>query len=334
MSLRTPICDLLEIDVPIIQAGMGGVAGPELAAAVSAAGGLGVIGMTGRGAEGARGCIEKVRLRTSRPFAVNLILDYDIEEELEASLAAGAPLISLFWGDPAPYAARIHDAGARLMMSVGSVDAAKQAADIGADVIVAQGWEAGGHVHGSVACLPLIPQVVDAVAPLPVVASGGIADGRGLAAVMALGAQAAWIGTRFLAAEETDIHPHYQSRVLAAGPGDTVYSPDLYDVGWPNAPHRVLRNSTFEAWEAAGRPPAGKRPGEGETVARGGEGAEFVRYQAVSAHSGLEGDIEAMALWAGQGVGLVRRRQPAAEIVAEIVAEAEAVIKGLGGLRA
>ncbi len=141
-------------------------------------------------------------------------------------------------------------------------------------------------------------------------------------------AQAAWIGARFLAAEEAVTHPHYQSRVLAAEASDTHYS-TFYDVGWPDAPHRVLRNSTIDAWDKAGRPPPGSRPGEGEIIVGAGEDDRVVRYETVSARKDYQGDVEAMPLWAGQGVGLVRRRQPAAEIVAEIVAEAEAVIAGL-----
>jgi nitronate monooxygenase len=146
--------------------------------------------------------------------------------------------------------------------------------------------------------------------------------------VLALGAQAAWIGTRFLAAEEAVTHPHYQSRVLAAEVSDTYYS-KLYDFGWPDAPGRVHRNSTIDACEAAGRPPTGRCPSEGETIAGAGEDDQVVRYEAVAARKDYQGDVEAMPLWAGQGVGLVRRRQPAAEIVAEIVTEAEAVIAGL-----
>lgn len=326
--MRTPICDLLGIRVPIIQAAIGGITCPELASAVSNAGGLGTIAMTGRGADGAQAAIERTRALCDRPFAANFVLAYDVEVEIAASLDAGVPLISFFWGDPKPYIHRIRNSGAKLMMSVGSVEEAKRVADAGADVIVAQGWEAGGHVRGNVATLPLVPRVVDAVAPLPVVAAGGIADGRGLAAVLALGAQAAWIGTRFLAAEEAGSHPHYQSRILAAEAADTYYS-TLYDVGWPDAPGRVLRNSTIEAWEKAGRPPPGSRPGEGETIVAAGSDDQVVRYEAVSARKDYQGDVEAMPLWAGQGVGLVRRRQPAAEIVAEIVAEAEAVIAKL-----
>lgn len=329
--MRTPICDLLDIEVPVIQAAIGGVTCPQLAAAVGNAGGLGTIAMTGRGAKGTAKAIEETRALSNRGFAANFLLSYDVEHEIAASLDAGVPWISLFWGDPAPYVERVHAAGAKLMMSIGSVDEAKRAADAGVDVIVAQGWEAGGHVRGTVANMALIPRVVDEVAPLPVVAAGAISDGRGLAAALALGAQAAWIGTRFLAAEETFNHPDYRARLLKAEASDTYYT-TLYDVGWPDAPHRVLRNSTVEAWEKAGRPTTGNRPGEGDEIVQADAAEKFVRYEPVAARRSFRGDIEAMPLWAGQGVGLVNRTQPAGEIVREIVAEAEAVIAGLARL--
>lgn len=328
--MRTTLCALLGIDAPIIQAPIGGITCPELAAAVSNAGGLGTLALTGQGPDGVRRTVERLRALSDRPFAANFLLPYDVDRELEASLEVGVPLVSLFWGDPSPHVARVHGAGARLIMTVGSVDEARRAADAGCDVIVAQGWEAGGHVRGTVATLALVPQVVDAVSPLPVVAAGGIADGRGLAAVLALGAQAGWIGTRFLAAEEAAIHPHYRSRILAARAEDAVYG-TLFNVGWPNAPHRVLENSTMREWEAAGRLPPGSRPGEGAAVATRASGKHIVRYEAASPRYDHEGDIEAMSLWAGQGVGIVQRVQPAAGIVAEIMAEADAVVAALAG---
>jgi NAD(P)H-dependent flavin oxidoreductase YrpB (nitropropane dioxygenase family) len=169
------------------------------------------------------------------------------------------------------------------------------------------------------------------VDPTPVVAAGGIADGAALAAVLAAGAAGAWIGTRFLAAEEAAIHPSYRERLFAADETSTFYS-SLFDVGWPNAPHRVLRNATVEAWEAAGRPAPGARPGEGEAVAQGPHGGPMLRYQSATPGVGASGDIEALSLWAGQGVAQVRRVQPAADIVREIVADAEAAVARLGGL--
>jgi NAD(P)H-dependent flavin oxidoreductase YrpB (nitropropane dioxygenase family) len=176
--------------------------------------------------------------------------------------------------------------------------------------------------------MPLVPATVDAVAPVPVLAGGGIADGRGVAAALALGAQGAWIGTRFLLADEAAIHDGYRELLLDAGTSDTVHS-SLFDIGWPDAPHRTLRNSTYDAWESAGRPAAGDRPGEGEAVAQKPDGAPVVRYASQTPSRGIDGDVEAMSTWAGQGVGLARRVQPAAEIVRELVDEAEAVLARL-----
>src|SRR4029077_9136932 len=130
----------------------------------------------------------------------------------------------------------------------------------------------------SVATLPLVPAVVDAVAPVPVIAAGGIGDARGGAAVLALRAQAAWLGTRFLLAEEAPVHPEYRRRLLDASETEARWYPDLYDVDWPGAAHRALRNATAQAWQAAGCPPPGSRPGEGETIARAADGAPVVRY--------------------------------------------------------
>jgi nitronate monooxygenase len=236
-------------------------------------------------------------------------------------------VISLFWGDPAPYVEACHRAGALVLVAVGSVSEARHAAAAGVDVVVAQGWEAGGHVRGAISTLALVPRVVDALSPLPVLAGGGIADGRGLAAVLALGAAGAYVGTALLAAGEAAVHPHYRARLLAATEADTVHT-DLFDGGFGREPHRALRNSTFAAWEAAGRPPPGQRPGEGETIARSPRGP-ILRYHATVAREDVEGDVEAMPLWAGQGVGLVAQVRPAAEILADMAAGAEAALGGL-----
>ncbi|HST25842.1 MAG TPA: nitronate monooxygenase [Gaiellaceae bacterium] len=326
--MRTPVCDLLGLDVPIAQAPMGGASCPALAAAVSNAGGLGTMPVGTLPAESVAAVVEELRARTERPFAVNLLLTRQQEERLDAALAAGAPLINFGWGDPGPLVARAQAGGAMVLVTVGSPAEARAAADLGADVIVAQGWEAGGHVWGDVATLPLVPATVDAVAPVPVLAGGGIADGRGVAAALALGAQGAWIGTRFLLAEEAAVHDRYRELLLAAETEDTVHS-SLFDVGWRDAPHRTLRNSTYGAWEQAGRPEPGSRPGEGEVVAQLANGADVVRYASQTPSAGVEGDVEAMSTWAGQGVGLARRVQSAAEIVRELAQEADRVMSEL-----
>ena len=297
---------------------MGPAAGPRLAAAVSNAGALGMVSLTW--APDVADVIRQTAALTTRPFGGNLVLERDRHHRLDQALEAGLRIVSLTWGDPAPYVAQVHEADALLLHTVGSAEEARRAVAAGVDVIVAQGWEAGGHVLGSVATLPLVPAVVDAVAPVPVIAAGGIGDARGVAAVLALGAQAAWLGTRFLLAEEAPVHEDYRRRLIAAAETDAQWYADLFGVGWPDAPHRALRNSTAEAWEAAGRPGPGQRPGEGEEIARQAQGRPIVRYSSVLALEGTTGDIEALSLWAGQSVALARRSQPAAEIVAELTA--------------
>jgi NAD(P)H-dependent flavin oxidoreductase YrpB (nitropropane dioxygenase family) len=315
--MRTPLCDLLGIEHPIIQAPMGGPAVPQFAAAVSNAGALGTLALSW--SDDAGGAVRELQGLTMNPFAANFGLQLDQHERLGRALDAGLRIVSLFWGDPAPYVERIHDADALLLHTVGSAEEAKRAVSAGVDVVVAQGWEAGGHVWGQVGTLALVPAVVDAVAPTPVIAAGGIGDGRGVAAVLALGAQGAWVGTRFLMAAEAPVHERYRERLIDADETDALWFADLFDGGWPSAPHRALRNATIDAWEAAGRPAAGSRPGEGDQVATRPNGSEIPRYASATPVEGLEGDIDAMSLWAGQSVALARRVQPAAEIVAELV---------------
>jgi NAD(P)H-dependent flavin oxidoreductase YrpB (nitropropane dioxygenase family) len=220
--------------------------------------------------------------------------------------------------------ARCHDAGAIVFQTVASANEARRAVDAGGDVVVAQGWEAGGHVWGEVSTLALVPAVVDEVAPVPVVAAGGIVDGRGLAAILALGASAAWMGTRFVLAAETPAHPTYRRMLLAAHETDTLHS-TLFDVAWPDAPHRTLRNSTIAAWEAAGRPATGARPDEGGIIATT-DGEPIRRYESASPEDVVEGDVEAMSLWAGQGVGLIGSIEPAGDIVRRLTREAVAIL--------
>jgi NAD(P)H-dependent flavin oxidoreductase YrpB (nitropropane dioxygenase family) len=327
--MRTALCERVGIELPIIQAPMGGAAGPALAAAVSNAGGLGMLALSRADIEIVRTRIRETRALTSRPFGVNLILEFPQEERLAVCLDQGVAVISFFWRDPASLVPRAKAGGAIVLHTVGSADEAKRAVDCGVDIVVAQGWEAGGHVRGMVATMPLVPIVVDAIKPTPVVAAGGIADGRGLAAALALGAAGAWIGTRFLASPEATIHSRYRELLLRASESDTVYLDNLFDVRWPNAPHRVLRNKTVETWEAAGRAASGQRPGEGEVIATSRSSGPIVRYQSYTPGADAEGDIDALSLWAGQGVGLVSKVQPAGDIVREIAGEARLILRRL-----
>jgi NAD(P)H-dependent flavin oxidoreductase YrpB (nitropropane dioxygenase family) len=325
--MRTRLCELLGIERPIVQAPMGGAVTPRLASAVSEAGGLGTLPVTWSDPASIVDLVQETRALTDRPFGVNLLLAWPQQERLAVALEAGAPVVSLGWDAGADVIQQAKDGGAKVLVTVGTPDEARVAADAGADAVVAQGWEAGGHVWGEIATLALVPAVVDAV-DVPVVAAGGIADARGVAAVFALGAHGAWVGTRFLLAEESSAHPEYRKLLLGAGAGDTVHSM-LFDGGWPDAPHRTLRNSTVNAWEQAGRPESGSRPDEGGEVAQRADGSPIPRYASSTPAEGQQGQIEAMSLWAGQGVGLVARVQPAAEIVRELDEGADEVLREL-----
>lgn len=309
----------LELEHPIFQAPIGSVASAELASAVSNAGGLGHLACTWRSPEQLNSLFGKMRTLTARPYGANFVLDFPIEDRLAVALEHGVRVISFFWGDAGPYLARVKSAGAIAVQVVGSIREARRAAHAGFDLLVAQGREAGGHVCGSIGTMALVPQIVDAVAPLPVLAAGGIADRRGVAAAMALGAAGVWVGTRFLAATEANIHDHYRERVIASSADDTLYS-ELFDIGWPNAPLRTLKNTTTRQWENAGRPTAPNRPGEGEMVARRSDGTAIPRYYFGSPTRDIVEGAEAMALYAGEAVGLVRRTAPAAAIVQELAA--------------
>ncbi|MGW1449544.1 NAD(P)H-dependent flavin oxidoreductase [Micromonospora sp. NPDC002411] len=323
--LRTVLCDRFGIDLPIIQAPVGSAAVPELVAAVSEAGGLGMLALTWQSPDQARQSIRHTRELTTRPFGANLVLDFPVDDLLTVCLEEKLPIISTFWGDPSPVHGRIQQAGALHLHTIGDLAEAVHAVTAGVDVVVAQGWEAGGHVRGGTTTMSLVPDVVDAVGPVPVVAAGGIADGRGVAAVLALGAQAAMLGTRFLAADEAATHEVYRRHLIAATGADAVHTL-CFDGGWPNAPHRALRNTTLRRWQAAGSPPAPLRPGEGDVVAADASGEEHPRYEDLMPLPGMTGDLAAMALYAGQSVSLVHDVLPAARLLHDIAGQAAATI--------
>jgi NAD(P)H-dependent flavin oxidoreductase YrpB (nitropropane dioxygenase family) len=318
--LATQLCRTLGIEHPVLSVGFGDGARPELVAAVSDAGGLGVLGLTGAPPDVVAERAEATRALTDRPFGANMILFDGAEPTVHACLDAGIPLLVFFWDDPAPYIRPAHEAGALVALQVGSVEEAERAVSVGVDIVIAQGVEAGGHVRGTTALSVLVPAVVDAVAPVPVVASGGIGDGRGLAAALVLGAQAVSLGTRFVASDEAYVQEEWKRRVAAARAEDAVYSEDLFDNGWDEAPHRMLRNRIVADWEAD----AGKAPGTiGTTTAITGDRIEIERYRPFMATPSFDGDLEQAPLWAGQSAGLVHDVAPAGELVARLVREAE-----------
>ncbi len=320
--LKSVLCDVLRIEHPIIQAPIGSACTPELAAAVSNAGGLGMLALSWRTPAECRELVRRTRELTDKPFGANFVLEWDQRPRVNACLDAGLKIISTFWGDPVHYVPISHKAEAIHIHTVGSAADAKRAMRAGVDIFVAQGWEAGGHVWGGVSTMALVPAVADMVAPRPVVAAGGIADGRGIAAALMLGASGVWLGTRFLASEEANAHPIYKRAILDAAETGTVHT-GLFDGGWENAPHRVLRNSTVRNWEMAGRPPRTERPSEGEVVALQGNGDTIQRYDDTFPLIDTTGEVESLALYAGQSAGLVRAVQPAAEIMRTLIASTE-----------
>jgi NAD(P)H-dependent flavin oxidoreductase YrpB (nitropropane dioxygenase family) len=257
-----------------------------------------------------------MRELTDRPFGVNLLLNFPVDDLLAVCFEEQIPVLSLFWGDPSPYVERAHAAGIKVFCQVGGVEDARRAAAADVDVVIAQ-----------VTTMALVPRVVDAVAPRPVAAAGGIADGRGLVAVLTFGAQAAALGTRFLASSESRAHPYYKRMLLDATEGDTVRT-TLFGHGWPHAPHRTLLTPFVQQWlgnEARGQESRPDEPQVGTTVI-GGVTVPVLRFMGFPPNRDASGDLDAMDLLAGQGVGLVRDIKGAADIVHDLVHEATEII--------
>jgi nitronate monooxygenase len=327
--LKTRFCELFDVELPIMLAGMGTVALAELAAAVSEAGGMGTVALAGFTAEGVHHEIAAARRLTKKPLACNVLIPFLQPGVPEAVAASSVEAVTLFWGVPAEYVARFKAAGKKVIWQCGSAEEAADARSAGADMIIAQGVEAGGHVRGLIPTLVLVPQVRDAIGDLPMLAAGGLADGRGLVAALALGADGAVFGTRMLASRESAAHPAYKDRIVRARAEDTVHT-KLYDMGWPDAAHRVLRTAVYEEWERAGRPETGKRPGEGTVVGTlkhaGMAMPPLVKYTVMPPAEYLEGDLDEFAFYAGTSCALVKDIVPAGEIVRRIAAEAREII--------
>lgn len=312
--LRTEICDRLGIRYPILLAGMGGVSMHELVAAVSNAGGLGVIGAATLDAEGLRTEIRKTRELTDKPFAVDLLAPIPdmIRPQVRVLFEEGVKIFVAGLAIPREFIAEMHQRGVTVIVMVGKVRHAIKSEEAGADIVAAQGTEAGGHT-GEIGALALIPQVVDAV-DIPVLAAGGIADGRGLVATLALGAQGVVIGTRFIATPEAQAARRYRETILEMSEADTIRTRC-----YTGKPARAIRNHYNESWERRGNE---IKPFPMQVV--------HSVQQGVMDYAGLsgEGDPKRDFMPAGQGMGLIREIKPAAQVVADIVREAEAVLSG------
>jgi NAD(P)H-dependent flavin oxidoreductase YrpB (nitropropane dioxygenase family) len=309
--LKTRACALLGIERPVVLAGMGGSTNPELVAAVSNAGGLGILGCVFHAPRDIAPAADAVRELTQQPFGLNLLLFMADEAAVEAVLAARPDVFSSAWAWPdqdlRTVFARAHDVGAKVMHMVSTVDEARRAAESGADIIVAQGTEGGGHV-GLMGTLVLVPQVVRAIAPVPVLAAGGVADGAGLAAALALGADGVLLGTRFLVTPEAPLPESFKSAICASDGHDTLLTESLSAAPFPAGAYvRVRRNRFVEEWIDR----------EGELRRRRSEvAAKVIRAREL-------GDVDAGWLLVGQTAGLIDQIEPAGHIVERLVQEAE-----------
>jgi len=318
--LHTRVCDVLGIAVPILQAGMSTFTSAELVAAVSNAGGLGILGALLRPVDQLRDEIRRIRTLTSRPFGVNHVIAHLDPAALDVTFEERVPILSLAWGDPAPLVARAHAAGLRVVHQVPTAAEAARAAAAGVDVIIGQGTDGGGHV-GLVGTLPLLPTVVDAARGTPVLAAGGIADGRGLAAALALGADGVLMGTRFLATIEAPI-PDTWKRTIVDSDESTTVRTAAFDravaMPWPGAEVRAIRNAFLAEWA--------ERPDD--AAAHAGELGPAL-FGALAA-----GDFVTFPPMAGQSCGLVHEVLPAGDVVRRTIAECEAALGRLARLTA
>jgi NAD(P)H-dependent flavin oxidoreductase YrpB (nitropropane dioxygenase family) len=325
-TLHTRFTEAYGLTTPIAQAGMAFVGmTPDLAVAVSQAGGLGSVGVGLMPAAALADLVDAIKVRTGRPFNVNFITPLATMDHVAVVCAAGVPVVSFHWGHPpAAWIERLHAAGVKVFEQVGSTVDARRAADDG--VIVAQGLEAGGHNYATLPTFVLVPLVVDAVAPTLVLASGGVSDGRGLAAALMLGADGAWVGTRFVATTESLAHDGYKERLVAASSTATV----LTGIFGPETPAfnptRVLRNRVVTEWHDRLDEIGSNRPVIGYSKL-GGEKVEMRRFSNIVPMEGAtSGDLEEMALLAGQGVGLVGSVAAAADVVESMTAQARAML--------
>jgi NAD(P)H-dependent flavin oxidoreductase YrpB (nitropropane dioxygenase family) len=367
MPLHTRVCDILDIQYPIVLAGMGGASTPELAAAVSNAGGLGVLGAAACGPTRLRAWIRRTRELTDKPFGVDTLLPASVRRlaqqenagdadpaaqlsehrafaarfmqeqglavepserraaedddglvlfseaffaaQMEVVIEEQVPVYAAGLGNPGPWMDQLKANGTRVMAVVGAVRHAVQVAGSGIDIVVAQGHDAGGH-NSPIGTMALIPQVVDAAGDIPVLAAGGIADGRGVAAALMLGASGAWLGSAFLASEEAGIHAFQKQALVEASEESTVVSRSL-----TGKPCRVLRSSWTAAWERGDLKPL---PMPYQSMISDPVMQAAVKAERADVYPGI----------AGQGIGMIKAVRPAAEIVADYVCAAEATLKG------
>jgi NAD(P)H-dependent flavin oxidoreductase YrpB (nitropropane dioxygenase family) len=331
--MRTRLTDEYDLEVPIVSAGMAFVARAPLAAAVSAAGGLGVVGVSMMQPELLEAEVAAVRAATDRPFGVNIIPRFATDELIAAVAGTRVPVVTFFWDDPASgWIDTLKGAGTRVWVQVGSPEEAQAAVALGADALVVQGMEAGGHNRSVAGMATLVPAVADTV-DVPLVAAGGVADGRGLAAALALGASGALLGTRFIMSEEADTSGEMRTRISRAGVGDTVRN-NVFGPEFPDATVRGLRNAIVAEFEGRDHPAPyaaldpETQPVVGTTSVFGQE-MPLRRFMGIPPVGATTGDYEQMSLLAGETAGLIADVRPAGELVRAIATQADEVLNAL-----
>jgi len=317
----------LDLKYPILQAPIGSAATVNLAATVSNSGGMGSLPLTWEEPDDARQSVSELLEQTDKPFFVNFVVGFpsiSIEGLLEAALEAGAPAITFSWGQPGKMIDKAHQANSLVGVQVGSVGGAKQAIDDGADFIICQGVEAGGHVQSTTPLSDLLSSTAKIADSIPIVAAGGLTNGHDLARVFNQGASAVLLGTRFVATVESIAHPDYKRAIVEAESRDSINT-QCFNRLWPNASHRVLRNKTIDDWEAAGCPQPGQRPGEDEILAECSINGTIIRYDDSPPVETTEGQIFECCLYAGTGCANISDIPKVDQLLSDIWSEYQAI---------
>lgn len=321
------------LEYPFVGAGMGFLSMPPLVSAVSNAGGLGLLGVAPLPAEAMVDLVQQTRALGDGPFGVDLIHETTAfgpsttEAHIDACVESRVDVVLFFWHQPPEaWVDRLKSAGTRVWMTVGSLAAAREADAAGMDALVLQGSEAGGHNRSRLALTSLVPAVKDALPGMTCIAAGGIADGRGVAAALMLGADGVCVGTRLIASAEATAHETYKARVIAADV-DEIVSTTVFGPEWPDQPMKVIANAGLSP------PPAQSEAGVIGTTRLGGQEYPMPRCSAVLPTPDTTGDFEQMCLAAGESAGLVHEVQPAGDIVAGMMAQAEHLLRAPAGLK-
>ncbi|MEO1061859.1 MAG: nitronate monooxygenase [Actinomycetota bacterium] len=330
----TPFTTEYGLDWPVVSSGMAFVARAPLAAAVSGAGGLGVLGATAMPVELLEAEVGAIRSATDRSFGVNFIPRFGAADQVAFCAEARVPVVSFYWDPPEDgWVDQLHAAGCKVWIQVGSPEEAAAAVQQGADLVIVQGIEGGGHNRSVAGTFTIVPAVVDAIGPTPVLAAGGVADGRGVAAALTLGAAGVWVGTRYLTSHEADANAGYQARVLASGVADTTRH-ETFGFDFPGAGVRGIRNRIVAEHEGQVAPYDGLDPESQPLVGTAnlfGQEVPLVRYMGFPPTAAAEGDLDEMSLLAGETAGLISELEPAAEITERLGREAAEILARAAG---